>query len=85
MGWILSILDQLRLNPPPPVAILPLGTGNDLARTLNWGGVSDGQKSLLLPEVGLSSVTLILDMWRGFAPTFYKNKPTNKCLSLIHI
>ena len=27
VGWILSTLDQLRLKPPPPVAILPLGTG----------------------------------------------------------
>ena len=39
-GWVLSVLDELDIRPQPPMAVLPLGTGNDLARVLQWGGVS---------------------------------------------
>lgn len=38
VGWILNEIVRKNINPLPEVAIMPIGTGNDLSRVLNWGG-----------------------------------------------
>ncbi|PPD88571.1 hypothetical protein GOBAR_DD14498 [Gossypium barbadense] len=41
VGWVLGCLGELHQkgrDPVPPVAVIPLGTGNDLSRSYGWGG-----------------------------------------------
>lgn len=37
VAWVLKTIHELRLDPPPQVAVMPLGTGNDLSLTFGWG------------------------------------------------
>ncbi|XP_017113031.2 eye-specific diacylglycerol kinase isoform X17 [Drosophila elegans] len=71
VGWVLSVLDQIQppLLPAPAVGVLPLGTGNDLARALGWGGsiffqgYTDEPIGKVLREIGMSQCVL-MDRWR---------------------
>ncbi|GJQ87045.1 hypothetical protein Trydic_g6804 [Trypoxylus dichotomus] len=64
VGWVLSEIDKLDMHKQCQVAVLPLGTGNDLARVLGWGSSCDDDTHLpqLLEKYEKAS-TKILDRW----------------------
>lgn len=68
VGWVLNAIDKQNFVSPPPVAILPAGTGNDLARALSWGGglgavEKQGGLFTFLHQIEHAAVT-ILDRWK---------------------
>ncbi|XP_038838257.1 diacylglycerol kinase delta-like [Salvelinus namaycush] len=64
VGWVLSALDKLNLHKQCQLGVLPLGTGNDLARVLGWGALCDDDTQLLqIVEKLERATTKMLDRW----------------------
>ncbi|XP_032347724.1 diacylglycerol kinase theta isoform X6 [Camelus ferus] len=66
VGWVLATLEEVRHRlacQEPAVAILPLGTGNDLGRVLRWGAGYSGEDpfSVLLSVDEADAV--LMDRW----------------------
>uniref|UniRef100_A0A8B9HVY2 Diacylglycerol kinase n=1 Tax=Astyanax mexicanus TaxID=7994 RepID=A0A8B9HVY2_ASTMX len=64
VGWVLSEIDKLNLHKQCQLGVLPLGTGNDLARVLGWGPSCDDDTQLpqILAKLERAS-TKMLDRW----------------------
>ncbi|CAJ0958372.1 unnamed protein product, partial [Mesorhabditis belari] len=77
IGWVLQCLDIAKQDAAcfsPPCGIVPLGTGNDLARVLRWGGGYTGEENPLdiLKDV-IEADEVRLDRW---AVVFHEEERT---------
>ncbi|KAF5175452.1 Diacylglycerol kinase, partial [Thalictrum thalictroides] len=45
-SWLLGVVSDLKLFPSPPIATVPLGTGNNLPFSFGWGKKNPGTDSI---------------------------------------
>ncbi|NWS46554.1 DGKD kinase, partial [Probosciger aterrimus] len=76
VGWVLSEIDALGLHKQCQLGVLPLGTGNDLARVLGWGSLCDDDTQLLqILEKLERATTKMLDRWSVLTYEVPKQSP----------
>lgn len=64
VAWIIQTLEDMKITRQwPPIAILPLGTGNDLARIHGWGGGYNNESLIGILEQISESYISLLDRW----------------------
>ncbi|KAK7831654.1 diacylglycerol kinase 5 isoform X2 [Quercus suber] len=65
-GWLLGVVSDLKLSHSPPIATVPLGTGNNLPFSFGWGkknpGTDDNSVKLFLGEV-MKAKEMKIDSW----------------------
>uniref|UniRef100_A0A8C3MPB1 Diacylglycerol kinase n=1 Tax=Geospiza parvula TaxID=87175 RepID=A0A8C3MPB1_GEOPR len=82
VGWVLSEIDALGLHKQCQLGVLPLGTGNDLARVLGWGSLCDDDTQLLQVLEKLErATTKMLDRWSVLTYEAPKQSPLSVQLS----
>ncbi|KAL5793904.1 hypothetical protein ACOSP7_002498 [Xanthoceras sorbifolium] len=65
-GWLLGVVCDLRLSHPPPIATVPLGTGNNLPFAFGWGKKNPGtdrQSVLLFLKQVKAAREMKIDNW----------------------
>ncbi|KMZ63329.1 Diacylglycerol kinase [Zostera marina] len=65
-GWLLGVVCDLNLSRPPPIATVPLGTGNNLPFSFGWGkknpGTDKESVKVFLNEV-MKAKEINIDNW----------------------
>mmetsp|Transcript_3785 Transcript_3785/g.8075 ORF Transcript_3785/g.8075 Transcript_3785/m.8075 type:complete len:1089 (-) Transcript_3785:134-3400(-) len=78
VSWIISALEKMELKRWPPIGILPLGTGNDLARVHGWGGGYNNESLLYILKQISEAYISMLDLWELDITTVNKKGKTRK-------
>ncbi|XP_067138852.1 diacylglycerol kinase theta [Centruroides vittatus] len=85
VGWVLQCLDNVGQDSEcqsPACAIVPLGTGNDLARVLRWGpGYTGGEDPLTLLKDVIDAEEIRLDRWTVVFRSDEKTEDKQACVS----